>query len=205
MRETASMRRTPTQQRGEQRVQEILDATEELVLEIGADSITTNHIARRAGVNVGTVYHFFADKLQIYHAVISRAVSELQEQVRETVSKPAVSDVEWLDRIIDVHEGVWHNRKGSIRLWESVCRYPEISRIQSRYYDRMVPEYVRGLKDYCPRVPASRRGVIARIVNDVLIALLDDAAAATSSRERDARLREMRILLRAYVCGAEES
>src|SRR5262245_27810412 len=90
---------------------------------------------------------------------------------------------------------------GSIRLWETVCRYPQIARMRSRYYDRIVPEYVRGLKDYCRRVPASRRRVGAPILNDVLIALLDAAAAATSSRERDARLREMRILLQAYICG----
>ena len=71
----AKMRRKPTQQRGEERVQQILDATVELVLEIGTDSITTNHIARRADVNVGTVYHFFKDKFEIFRAVIGRIIS----------------------------------------------------------------------------------------------------------------------------------
>ena len=94
----------------------------ELVLEIGTDSITTNHIARRADVNVGTVYHFFKDKYEIFRAVIGRIISALGEAVDEAVSKPAASDVEWTDRLIDTHERFYLKNKGSIRLFLAVSR-----------------------------------------------------------------------------------
>lgn len=204
MSRSTKLRQTPTQRRGEERIQEILDATEDLVLEIGADSVTTNHIARRTGVNVGTVYHFFSDKFQIFHAVVARALLDLEEKVREVASRPAASDAEWIERIIDVHAKVWLDRVASIRLWTSVRGRPEMRSLEQEYDARILPEYVRGLKEHCPHIPASRRRAVARVVNDVLSALLDDAVAARTRGERDATLREMGILLRTYVCGSQE-
>ncbi len=201
MRGLAKMRRKPTQQRGEERVQQILDATVELVLEIGTESITTNHIARRADVNVGTVYHFFKDKFEIFRAVIGRIISALGEAVDEAVSKPAASDVEWLERVIDTHERFWLKKKGAIRLWLAISRAPEMHGLWEDYYDVRLPEYARALKKNCPHIPASRRMAVALMLNEVLMDMLDEAIIEVRKKsEREALLREIRFLLRAYIC-----
>ena len=201
MKGLAKMRRKPTQQRGEERVQQILDATVELVLEIGTDSITTNHIARRADVNVGTVYHFFKDKYEIFRAVIGRIISALGEAVDEAVSKPAASDVEWINRLIDTHERFWFKNKGAIRLFLAVSRTPEMRSLWEDYYDYILPRYVRALKKNCPHVPASRRTAVALMLNEVLMDMLDEAIIESKTKkERETLLREIRFLLRAYIC-----
>jgi AcrR family transcriptional regulator len=201
MRRSAEMRRKPTQQRGEERVEQILDATEKLVLEIGTESVTTNHIARRADVNVGTVYHFFKDKFEIYRAVIGRILSALGEVVDEAVSKPAASDVEWIDRVIDSHERFWFKNKGAIRLWLAVSRTPEMLSLWKDYYDYRLPQYASALKENCPHIPASRRMAVALMLNEVLMEMLDEAIIEVKSkRDRESILREIRFLLRGYVC-----
>jgi AcrR family transcriptional regulator len=195
------MRRKPTQQRGEERVEQILDATEDLVLEIGTDSITTNHIARRADVNVGTVYHFFKDKFEIFRAVIGRVLSALGETVDEAVSKPAASDVEWIERVIDTHERFWLKNKGSIRLWLAVSRSPEMQSVWQDYYDVRLPQFARALKENCPHIPASRRMAVALMVNEVVMDMLDEAIIEVKAKkDRESLLREIRFLLRGYVC-----
>jgi AcrR family transcriptional regulator len=195
------MRREPTQQRGEERVEQILDATVELVLEIGTDSITTNHIARRADVNVGTVYHFFKDKYEIFRAVIGRIISVLGEAVDEAVSKPAASDVEWIERVIDAHERFYFKNKGAIRLFLAVSRNLEMKSLWDDYYDDKLPQYARALKKNCPHIPASRRMAVALMLNEALMEMLDEAIIEVKpKRERETLLREIRFLLRGYVC-----
>lgn len=73
------IRRKPTQARGQLRVDEILDATERLTRTISWERLTTNHIAREAGVPIGSLYQFFANKQAIAQALVERYVASLEE------------------------------------------------------------------------------------------------------------------------------
>src|SRR5215510_4596540 len=73
------IRRKPTQARGQLRVDEILDATERLTLTTSWDKLSTNHIAKEAGIPIGSLYQFFANKHAIALALVERYIAELQE------------------------------------------------------------------------------------------------------------------------------
>src|SRR5262245_57235920 len=73
------IRRKPKQARGQLRVDEILDAAERLTLTTSWDKLSTNHIAREAGIPIGSLYQFFANKHAIAHALVERYVTDLQE------------------------------------------------------------------------------------------------------------------------------
>jgi len=72
------MRRKPTQARGQLRVDEILDAAERLTQTTSWERLTTNHIAREAGVPIGSLYQFFANKQAIAQALVERYVASLE-------------------------------------------------------------------------------------------------------------------------------
>jgi len=57
----------PQQKRAQQTRQKILDATLELLEESGIEKISTNLIARQAGVNIASLYKYFPDKYAILH------------------------------------------------------------------------------------------------------------------------------------------
>ena len=50
----------------------LLDATERVVSKKGFHAATTNHIARAAGVSIGTLYHYFPTKEALVAAVVHR-------------------------------------------------------------------------------------------------------------------------------------
>ncbi len=82
------IRRTPTQDRAQATVEAILQATRELLIADGYARTSTNRIARRAGVSVGSLYHYFQDKDAIIDdlmaQVIARKLEVLSDQLQDT-------------------------------------------------------------------------------------------------------------------------
>jgi DNA-binding transcriptional regulator YbjK len=62
---TRSVRPHPQQSRSSNRVDRLLEAAAEVIAEIGYESATTNAIAERAGVSIGSLYRYFPDKQAI--------------------------------------------------------------------------------------------------------------------------------------------
>lgn len=72
--------RTPQQERGQRRVEQILDAAESVFAEVGVGAATMQLIADRAESSVGSLYHFFPNKEAIVEALGARYA----ESVRQT-------------------------------------------------------------------------------------------------------------------------
>lgn len=67
-------RRIPRQARSRASIDALLDATAHLLREAGYEALTTNHIAERAGVSIGTLYQFFPGKEALVAALVERTV-----------------------------------------------------------------------------------------------------------------------------------
>jgi AcrR family transcriptional regulator len=199
MADVAHLRRVPTQQRGRDRVEQILDATEALFLELGADAITTNHIAARTGVDVAGVYYFFVDKFQIFEAVVHRAITALEEDVERCASNRAADVAGWIDALFDTHWKFARDRDPAIRLFETLRSRAEMASLVRRYDERIVGAWAEGLRIHCPEIPAARRRTVAHVMNLTMGELIYHALSSPSTRERNAIQREARILLRCYV------
>lgn len=72
-------RKNPHQQRARQTIELILEATAQVLERSGDTKFTTNHIARRAGYSIGTLYRYFPDKMSILREM-ALADLELQEK-----------------------------------------------------------------------------------------------------------------------------
>jgi AcrR family transcriptional regulator len=68
-------RNVPTQARAIETVRKIIASASYLFAEQGIDAVSTNAIARRAEVPIGTVYKYFADK----HEIIARLYQVLSD------------------------------------------------------------------------------------------------------------------------------
>jgi AcrR family transcriptional regulator len=53
----------------------------------GYAGATTNHIAERAGVSIGTLYQYFADKDAVANAVLERHLAESMELVKPALAR----------------------------------------------------------------------------------------------------------------------
>jgi AcrR family transcriptional regulator len=73
------LRNRPMQARSAARVELLLDVAEAVFEEVGYDAATTNLVASRAGVPVGTLYRWFPDKGALAEALADRYLERLLE------------------------------------------------------------------------------------------------------------------------------
>ncbi len=78
---TVPTRRKPKQTRSVQLVSDILEAAAHVFAEEGFDRASTNKIAKRAGVSVGSIYQYFPDKEALIEAIVEKRVEMLREMI----------------------------------------------------------------------------------------------------------------------------
>jgi AcrR family transcriptional regulator len=91
-------RRSPRQTRARQTVEAVLDAVIRILKREGFDAITTNRIAEVAGVSIGSVYQYFADKRSIFVALHTRHVDEIDRLVESKLIEQARAPLDQLVR-----------------------------------------------------------------------------------------------------------
>lgn len=82
-------RRKPRQERALDKVELIFQATTALIDQSGIETLTTNAIAEKAGISIGTLYQYFADKNTILDALIRREMARLSERVTDALKGAA--------------------------------------------------------------------------------------------------------------------
>jgi AcrR family transcriptional regulator len=92
-------RKLPVQARSVASVDAILEATIQVLLDVGKKRLTTTRVALRAGVSVGTLYQYFPNKSALLQAALKRHLDEVtravervcQEQKAKTLSEMATA------------------------------------------------------------------------------------------------------------------
>ncbi len=74
-------RKAPVQARSAASVDAILEATIQVLLNVGKERLTTTRVASRAGVSVGTLYQYFPNKSALLQAVLKRHLAEVTDAV----------------------------------------------------------------------------------------------------------------------------
>lgn len=82
---SAPQRRKPLQERSQQKVSLILEASMRLLDRGDIASLTTNAIAEKAGVSIGTLYQYFDGKQAVLDMLVDREISRLSERILSIV------------------------------------------------------------------------------------------------------------------------
>src|SRR5687767_9201431 len=76
------VRKTASQARSRATVDAILRATAHILVREGYDHLTTNRVADRAGVSIGSLYQYFPGKEALVKALLDRHVDITMEGLR---------------------------------------------------------------------------------------------------------------------------
>ena len=79
-------RRTPYQARAVETVEAIFEATARILEREGIDGASTNRIAERAGISIGTLYQYFPNKTAILIAMARRELERDRAAVEQAVA-----------------------------------------------------------------------------------------------------------------------
>jgi AcrR family transcriptional regulator len=111
---SSGMRRQPRQARSLERVNQILDVAEQLFITEGYNAATTNAIASRAKVPIGSLYQFFPDKAAILQALAMRYMELLHQRLMElhTAETPSLPLSTYVDQVIDAMDQFFTEHPG---------------------------------------------------------------------------------------------
>ena len=93
-------RRNPTQARARETIAAILEAAAQILERGGREALGTNHIAERAGVSIGSLYQYFADKDAILLALARRELGKGQDVVLAALAQAPNLDAEQRARLV---------------------------------------------------------------------------------------------------------
>lgn len=99
-------RKRPQQDRSKITNEAILEATAHILTDKGYDKLTTNHIAQKAGISIGSLYQYYPNKESIIAELIKRSVQEdrlfIESKLEELRKAPLETAVRHLvDNIMD--------------------------------------------------------------------------------------------------------
>ena len=87
-------RKSPVQARSTASVDAILEATVQVLLDLGKERLTTTRVASRAGVSVGTLYQYFPNKSALLQAALKRHLEGVADAVEQVCQEQHGNSVE---------------------------------------------------------------------------------------------------------------
>lgn len=196
-------RKAPSQKRAIQRVQYILDIVASLLDEVGAEAITTNLIAQKAGIPIGSLYQYFPNKHAILNAVGKRHLERVNEMFVGflTVEVDEKGWPELIDKVIDAFAHLYLTEPGFVPLWSNIKLDPELEEID-RENNRFIATNVSDL--FSKIVPGMKDNPEGEIISRIIVEVTDSVLSRWLREKNDRTLaerilRELKVMLKAYL------
>ncbi len=192
-------RRTPQQQRARDKHERILDAADALLASDGADTLTTTQIAATAGVAVGSVYAYFADKEAIAEALALRHWQRFADLVAATAeAEEAHPAADPLAAAIETLAAGFRGEPAFRALWYGGLRTERVRAATRPIREQVAGSLRRVLAVHWPDAPPERLDVAARMIVLVGDGVLREAFRIDPDGD-PTLLREGRTMLAAYA------
>jgi AcrR family transcriptional regulator len=172
---STGMRRQPRQARSQERVSQILDVAEQMFIAEGYATATTNAIATRAKVPIGSLYQFFPDKAAIVQALAVRYAEQLHDRFAaldsDELSTLPLSD--YVNQIIDVTDRFFTDYPGYYAIFMQVQgTIPELAEIESVADAQLIQNLATSLSQYDADLQANDYDAIAFVLVKAIGTLL---------------------------------
>ncbi len=141
-----SPRKAPSQERSKRKVGEILSAARELLISDGLNQLTTNHIARQAGMSVGSLYQYFPNKQAILYQLYKDWLeSFLQELSNFKMPEDIKDPIDRFEAMLDHFYLKWTSEKDRQilegELFKAMQLYPDLRELEQSHQSTFVQEF----------------------------------------------------------------
>jgi len=167
-------RNQPVQKRAMARRNQILEVTAELLEQVGQDDLTTILVAKRVGISVGTLYHYFPNKYAIMYALAEQWVGEMDVALQELEADDLenTSIKKFVDRSIDRMLLVYTNQRGLLPLVQAMFGVPELKELDLIHDDLIINAMARMFDRMEIASEPSELGRLGRVYLEISHALL---------------------------------
>ncbi|MFQ5478667.1 MAG: TetR/AcrR family transcriptional regulator [Candidatus Binatia bacterium] len=199
-------RKTPRQERSRVTVEAILEAAAQVFESRGYAAGTTNHIAERAGVSIGSFYQYFPDKESVANVLIERHMQEGAKLFAEVLGHVG-QQPHGLARVLDHFVGAMvemHAKNPRLQhvLLEEVPHSPEMHEALRRE-KRKAMGAVKTLLESSPEVHVRDLPAAAYVVVNTVEGLTHEFVASMPCDLSQRRFKkELVAMLLGYLVGA---
>jgi AcrR family transcriptional regulator len=187
------------QARGQRRIEVILDTAAQLFAEMGFEAASTNLIAARAGLPIGSVYQFFPNKDAIAEALADRFVERLRET--QAIFGPEIEYLpldELIDHVFHLLVAFHLAHPGFQALFTGSMVSPRLAAAVQGFLQAVVARAEAMFAVRAPQLSSERRARCARVSVELVRALLPLVVASDPS-QRDAMIAELKAAQRGYL------
>jgi AcrR family transcriptional regulator len=140
-------RRDPAQKRARETVDAIIEAAGQLLVTQGRASVTTNAVAERAGVSIGSLYQYFSNKEAIFAALQKQHRHQMMPLIHHALASLADPAVDIVERTVVLMRAMVELHRGD----------PARMRVLTRELDeRMSSEEIDQFTDQLARILGAR-------------------------------------------------
>lgn len=189
--------KSPTQERSRQTVSTILDACARLLISEGFYSITTDKIAKEAGVSIGSLYQFFGNKESVVQALVKNVMEEdkriFAERIQEVLHLPFEQK---LQGIVNISlETI--KRNAELRAKMSTIQYYVADQ---NYIAETYDFFKRYIYEALPAVPGRDNKKIAHLLVYTFMGLMNTLAVQCPKDLNDPEMsKEISLMLSSYL------
>lgn len=163
-----SNHRKPQQERSRKTYDQLLEAAETLLEEVGVERISTNLIAQRAKLTAPAFYRYFDDKYAVIEALAERLMQRQNVALEAWIARYRDTDyatlVDRVDELVRDMDSITRQQPGAVWIIRALRAVPRLAhiRLQSHNYvaELLTDLYMRYLPD-TPRALVRRRTRIA--------------------------------------------
>jgi AcrR family transcriptional regulator len=194
-------RKRPVQARSKQTVAAIVQATAQVLMSDGYDRATTNRVAEKAGVSIGSLYEYFPNKEALVAELASAHIQELEERVDTVLGNsnnqaPASVVAALIRAGIDAHRVNPELHKVLVEQVPRIGALADALDVSSALQRKIES----GLRQRAPHLPPARVRMIAFVLETCIEALTHRAVVEAPDWLETGELeREAQRLLEPYI------
>jgi AcrR family transcriptional regulator len=196
-----SIRNIPRQSRSQQTVDLILDVAGDLFSTVGYEAATTNAIAERAGISIGSLYRYYPDKDAILKALAERYYRQ-QRELFDTVFVPDARYLPpevMLDRLVDPFLEMYRSQPVYAHILLGADVSADIAAASCGMEAELIDRTAQFFRMLSPRLDESRAHLVAVVSKGVVKMLISLILASDDAAYQAQVTTEVKKMLLAYV------
>jgi len=196
---TTGRRKLPTQARSRARVANILKAAGSLLGEVGYAELSTNLIAERADIPVGSIYQFFEGKDDIVAALVDQFRERLLALVGELDAAAAQRDRRaFIARLVDGIAAIQADTSAFVCVFSANQAHARFDDLARELRGTFTAHLDRTFASAFPQLPRDDRSRMLAAWSDITGAMIG-SLDRTKPGEREKLLDELKMVLGAYL------
>jgi len=195
----------PSQARSVATFANILKASTDIIVERGVQGLNTNVVADRAGVNIGTVYHYFPDKTAILVELFRIDQEYRNKPLTEKLSEICqATDLDrWADEMFNLSVELRESSPATTQLRRAFRAVPELVAIDREDTELYLDFISERLSERFVGLGRERARAATRLLIDVSMTILDESQEL--GNQSMLYLREGLNALKSYLRSLEQS